>query len=60
MNHKLYISFQRTIFAHSGPLREAFGWFVMSFAIIFTVKAACHVSPRMAAYAKPNLKNVTF
>ena len=53
-------AFQRTIFALFGPLREAFGSLVMIFAIIFTAKAVCRASHRMAASARLNLKNTTF
>ena len=42
-------AFQRTTFALFGPLRKAFGWIVMIFANLFTARAVCRVSPRMAA-----------
>ena len=53
-------AFQRTTFALSGPLRETSGWFVMIFANLFTARAVCRVSPRMATTAKLNLKKATF
>ncbi len=42
-------AFQRTIFALFGPLRETFGWLVMIFTNLFTARAVCRVSPRIAA-----------
>lgn len=42
-------AFQRTIFALFRPLRETFGWLVMIFTNLFTARAVCRVSPRIAA-----------
>lgn len=53
-------TFQRSIFALFGPIREAFGSFMAISRKIFTREADCHVSLRMATLVRLNSKCAPF
>ena len=53
-------TFQRSIFALFGPIREAFGSFMAISRKIFAREADCHVSLRMATLVRLNSKCAPF